>query len=275
KIQIIESLSEKDRKTGQILIEDIKMMELSHRKGVAIDYVSITTKEELFTHIDTLIHEAKYNRVFPVLQLDVHGTSDKSGIVLNSGETIIWRQLCDKLRELNSLSKGNLIIVMAACYGANIQQGIDIFNRSPFWGVMSPLNTVTPDEILESLSEFYRHIFENSSDVNNLPIYTALKLITTDAAFLQYWKVYLDDKSPDDLLTQHVVKFYAEVKKINPDIKFDDLRKTWAIECRSKLLEKLKHFLFADVDPYNLDKVKFTSSNEILEHFKDEALYGY
>jgi hypothetical protein len=46
-------------------------------------------------------------------------------------------------------------------------------------------------------------------------------------------------------------------------------------ESRANLLERLKYFLFADIDPYNLGKVRFNSSNEILEHFEDDELYGY
>ena len=264
KISIVESLSENDRKTGQLLFEDINMLELFNAKGIATEYAPIATKDELYEHIDNLILEAKYNHVFPVLQLDVHGASDRSGIILKSGDIIIWRNLCDKLRALNEVSKGNLIVVMAACYGTHIQSGIDHFNRSPFWGVMSPLNEVTPDDIQESLCEFYRLIFEGSSD---LPIHRALKLITTDAAFLQFWKVYLDDRAPNDLLTQHAVTIYAKAKKSNPEIKFDDFRKHLSIESRTNLFERLKFFLFADIEPYNLEKVRFTSSDDILEHY--------
>jgi hypothetical protein len=275
KISIVESLREHDRKTGQLLFHDIKMMQLFHEKGIATEYVSIATKEELYRYIDNLIDQAKYNRVFPVLQLDVHGTSDRRGIILNSGDTISWRNLCDKLRELNELSKGNLIVVMAACYGTHIQKGINPFNRSPFWGVMSPLNTVTPDAILESLGEFYRNIFEGSTGLKDIPIHTALKLITIDSFFLQWWKVYLDDKAPDDLLTQHAIVIYDKAKETYPEIEFDDFLKIMAIESRTNLLERLKFFLFADIEPYNLEKVRFTSSDEILEHFNNEELYGY
>jgi hypothetical protein len=189
KISIVESLRESDRKTGNLLFEDINIMEVFHQKGVATEYVAIATKKELFAHIDHLIHDAKYCRIFPILQIDVHGTMDRSGIILNSGDRVIWRNLCDKLRDLNELSRGNLIVVMAACYGAHIQTGIDLFNRSPFWGVMSPVNSVTPDAIQKSLSEFYLNLFEGSTRVLVPPNDAALKLTTADSAFLQFWKV--------------------------------------------------------------------------------------
>ena len=62
KISIVESLSEHDRKTGQLLFHDINMMQLFHEKGVATEYVSIATKEELYRYIDNLIHQQNPNR---------------------------------------------------------------------------------------------------------------------------------------------------------------------------------------------------------------------
>jgi hypothetical protein len=87
--------------------------------------------------------------------------------------------------------------------------------------------------------------------------------------------VYLDDRAPNDLLTQHANRIYAEFSGRNPKVQFDEFRKIMKNESRANLLERLKYFLFADIDPYNLGKVRFNSSNEILEHFEDDELYGY
>lgn len=274
KISIVESLSQDDRKTGELLYNDIRMLEIFHKTGIEVEYVTISSKLELYEHIDKLIEEFVNHRLYPVLQLDLHGSADKRGIVLNSGETIIWSEFCNKLRELNELSNGNLVIVMAACYGAYVQGGIDLFNRSPFWAVMSPLDQVSPDDIHRSLGEFYRSIFEGEVSPNNIPRYTSLKLITSDMSFLQFWKVYLDNKKPNDLLTQHAVKLHALAKKENNKIDIESIRTYLAIEGKQGLLSQLKYFLYADRDTYNLDKVKFSSSAEILGHFKDKRLYG-
>jgi hypothetical protein len=274
KISIVESLSPDDRKTGELLYDDIRMLEIFHQKGIEVEYVTISSKQELYEHIDKLIEEVVNHRLFPVLQLDLHGRSDKRGIALNSGETIIWSDFCNKLRELNELSNGNLVLVMAACYGSFVQGGIDLFNRSPFWAVMSPVEQVTPDDIHRSLGEFYRSIFEGQASPNNIPKHTSLNLITTDMSFLQFWKVYLDDKKPNDLLTQHAVKLHALAEKENNKIDIELIRTQLAIQGKQRLLNQLKYFLYADRDTYNIDKVKFNSSAEILDSFKDKKLYG-
>ena len=270
KISIVESLSQDDRKTGELLYNDIKIMEIFHKKGVEIEYVTISSKQELYEHIDKLIEGAMSHRLFPILQLDIHGSSDKRGIVLNSGEIIIWRDFCNKIRKLNDASNGNLGIVMAACYGMYMQNGIDLFNRSPYWALMSPLNPVTSDEILGSLCEFYRSLFEGQASPSDIPKHTSFNLITADMPFLQFWKVYLDNKKPNDLLTQHAIKLHA----VNNEIDIKSIRTYLTKNGKNNLLNQLKHFLYADIDTYNLDKVKFSSSAEILEHFKNKELYG-
>lgn len=274
KISIVESLGKHDRKTGGLLYEDIKMLELFHERGVAVEHASISSKNDLYNHIDLLTHDARANRIFPILQIDVHGTSDRKGIALNSGENILWRDLCNKLRELNSVSKGNLIIVMSSCFGVHIQSGIDLFNRAPFWAVMSPLNQVSPDDIQKSLGEFYRDIFDGSTDSNDIPTHAAFKLITTDSAFLHFWKTYLDDKAPDDIMSQHAKSLHRESKANNQKIKLEDIKAQLALSGQNEILDRLKYFLFADVEPYNLYKVKFSSSEEIIEDFKSD-MYDY
>tara|TARA_R110002072_G_scaffold238329_1_gene395711 strand:- start:48942 stop:49766 length:825 start_codon:yes stop_codon:yes gene_type:complete len=267
KISIIESLGRKDRKTGSRLYEDISMLEVFHGRGVDIELKTIQGKVDLFTYIDGLVCDAKTKRKFPVLQIDAHGS--RLGIVLGSNETVSWRELCDKLRVLNTALRGNLIIVMASCYGCFITGGVDLFDRAPFWGLMSPLNEVYSDDIEKDLRKFYESIFKGDSDNGSIPKQPSFNLITVENVFLEFWKIYLDNQAPNDLLTQHAKLLYTQKKKNNPNLKIEDLRESLLSTGKSRLLYQLNFFLFTDIEPYNLERVRFKSSDEIIEHFNE------
>ena len=164
KIYVIESLRSGEEKTGQLLFNDIIKRRLE-QKGLKNNSELIITnsKEEFLSALEHIKNEVIYKIVNPIIHLELHGSKD--GLQLNNGDTITWNELQFRLIELNGISKCNLFLTLASCYGGYIYTVIRPNLRTPFWGFVGPFEIVYSNEILLNFTAFYNE-FLQSLDFN-------------------------------------------------------------------------------------------------------------
>ena len=268
KISIVESLRPNEKKTGQLLVQDLEMLEVFHEKGISIEYVLISSKQELIDHIQSLVTDANNSGIFPVLQIDAHGSNDKKSLVLSSGEVVSWLDLGSIFRPLNIATKCNVLIVMATCFGAYINSTISLFDRAPFWGVIGAELEIYPDQMLSNLTGFYTKLYNS---VNPEELLTSLKsspselkFITSEWFFVNAYKSYILEECNENMLNVRakgvMTKFSEQGKK---PLNIEEIKKRLKPEGK-KGFEKLLHYFFMiDLYPQNIEKisVKFEQLN--------------
>lgn len=131
RIAVIQSLAEDELHTGKMLYEDINSHNFAHDIGLDIRLYNVETKKELFDLLSRLTDEARTSDLFPILHVEIHGSSDKTGLVLSSGDFVSWQELKNPFIKLNIETKNNLFIVLAACYGAYLIEIILPTDRTP------------------------------------------------------------------------------------------------------------------------------------------------
>lgn len=271
KISIIESLNESDKKTGQLLAHDLRVLEIFHEKGIEIECVQVNYKHELLTHIKSLIKDANSNKYFPVVQLEVHGTDDLHGLALNSGENIKWVELEPYFRELNIACKCNLLVVMAACFGIHVTRNISLVERAPYWGLVAPEKAITPDVILTSLTKFYTALYTNSKTKNLLSSLetssnvSELKFVTSEWFFVKAFKYYITNHCNEDVMPSRVQRVKNNL--LNQGLKCMPTNELIKMHLKPDNEEEfnkfLNNFFMVDLFPENVDKisVKFEQLN--------------
>lgn len=259
KISIVESLDDADKKTGELLAHDLSLLEIFHEKGVTIECLKISNKQELLRHIESLTEDAKTNNEFPVLQIEVHGTSDQKGLALNSGEVVSWNELEPYFRALNVATKCNLLVVMAACFGVHVSSNISLLDRAPYWGIIAPEKEILPNDILSSLTRFYTQLYtsEESSELLSSLQGSELKFITSEWFFVKAFKYYITEFCNDTALTIRVNNF--KNKLIAQGLV--ELPSDKMIKCALKpqgeeeFYSFLNHFFMVDSYSENKDKI--------------------
>lgn len=154
---IIESLRDNDKKTGQILHNEVIKYKKFEEPNLTSSLHVISTKKELFDLLSSLIDKARTGSYFPFIHFEVHGFS--GGIELTSKELVHWQELIPYLRTLNIYLENYLVVMMAACEGNNINIQIDPFDRAPFRAVIGTFRVVTWADLLKGFEAFYSSYF--------------------------------------------------------------------------------------------------------------------
>ncbi len=161
-IYILESLSEVESEMTCNLYSIIE----NQCKGTSIEtgYQKIYDRLHLIKVLNHINELAKNNGVVPILHLAIHG--NEKGLVLIEG-TITWEELTPYLSELNYITKCNLVITLAVCYGAFIIEllGLNV-GRAPFHAIFGPTVLINANLIDSFFQKFYSSLL-STFDINS------------------------------------------------------------------------------------------------------------
>ena len=164
-------------------------------------------KQEWNDIFDKIYDDCKTNGNAPILHFEVHGSSDKKGLVLTSGELVRWKELYEKLSRINIVIKNELFITMAVCNGNYFLQATRFDHPSAFRGIIGSFEEILENDLLIRYEEFYRELFSsfdinkaydslrnaNPSLPNSYKCYSAEYIFAI--SFLDYAKKYCSDKA--------------------------------------------------------------------------------
>ncbi len=259
KIVVLESLPDVEKRTGRLIFQDLEIITIPLDVDITVEYQAFESKHEMDAILTQLSHEAITYNDYPILHIEAHGSDDKKSLVLNSGEFVDWFELENSFRTLNLATKGNLLIVMATCFGAYVNSVVSLLDRAPFWGVIGPEHEVYPDEIFSGLTKFYSSIFakRTGGDLYQTLNSTKLKLITAEWLFVKAYKYYVDKhcdskilrKRADDLLR----KYETYSIKYPPSIEM--VEHFLNLKGEKNFDRLLSNFFMVDLYPQNTNKI--------------------
>jgi hypothetical protein len=156
-IIIIESLRKNDKKTGEILYNEVIKYKIFEEPVLTAFLYKVSTKQEFYRIlIDTALKVEKES-FFPILHLEMHG--DTLGLQFESGEYSAWEEIMPYFRTINVLIKNYLIIMLASCESNMIYGHLDPTKRAPFRIVIGALKKVGEKDILKCFETFYNNYF--------------------------------------------------------------------------------------------------------------------
>jgi hypothetical protein len=224
-IFVVESLSSGDLHTGRHIYEDLQTFEAAFHFGLSVKYEKAENLQLFWQYIDQIRDEAKSSGHYPILHLDCHGSSDKKGIVLADSSSVSWDDLKPKLIEINRLTRCNLLIVLASCYGGYLSQICYPTDRAPFWGLVGPTGTVSQKDLQQGFSAFYRELLQNLDGDIALDalrqVNPSIKYAFVSAEFFfeyvcaNYLNKYSNPQALDKRATEMLCKIETPAKKRN------------------------------------------------------------
>lgn len=94
KLYVIESLQNGDQLTGTELYNDLlKWKEFEHDGKFKAELLTINNKVDFFNLLNSIKQECIEQRCFPMIHLEMHGSSDHDGLVLKSKELVSWNDI--------------------------------------------------------------------------------------------------------------------------------------------------------------------------------------
>ena len=261
KIAIFESLDEVDRTTGREVFDDLEVQKILNIGGLDTSFSKIQNKKEFINLLKKLKEEAHSLGIYPIIHIDAHG-NDK-GIKLGENSHIEWRELLEFLSELNLSMKGNLLVVLASCFGANIIRHISATSRAPFWGVIAPYEETYPGNIYDGLIRFYTAICsgKNSEDIlsslNTIENSNDLKLFTAEYFFVKATELAVSKFLSVGSIDKRIEKIIPDQNKNSDQFTKStmQLKSEFIAEQKCKFEESLMYFMLVDLYPKNTNKI--------------------
>lgn len=155
KVYVIESLFSTETKTGENLYNDLLRWKAAKPDILESELIQVNNRMEFFNCIEEIKSQIINDNKFPFIHLEIHGSSNKDGLVLNSRQLITWLELANRFREINILTKHNLVVSLATCYGAYIYSETRLVDKAPFWGFVAPWDEVDSVDIEGSFNSFF------------------------------------------------------------------------------------------------------------------------
>lgn len=262
RIAIIQSLPQGDQPTGVHLHEDIGIYIKAHRVEVNLKLHVITTREDFFAILSSLTEDARRSDLTPILHIETHG--NENGIELASGDFLLWEDLKDSFIDLNTQSKNNLFITLAACSGAYLVKTLSLTDRAPCWGLVGPKKTILPNELLSSFSAYYRELLatgDGGAAMRQLKIAAPqcedmFYLTISEIFFEQVFNKYLAVSCSEEAIKDRVRRIRDNCKGTDiPNFIIDKLKRKLADP--SEAFEKYKSNFFM-IDLYPENEKRFT-----------------
>ncbi len=262
-IVIVESLPPQEAfRTGEELCR-----QLSSETQLPVTFRKPVRATELFHVIQDMTRQASEMPWAPVVQLEIHGTSSKSGLVVASGEFIAWQRFAAELRELNVATRNSLLVVLGVCSGLYLSTAAAVspFEPAPFYGLIGPDRSVNSFVMYHGFLAFYRELL-SSGDIakavdqlrlRNLPEYSGLD---TAMLFRRGMEVYDRTLLQGEGLARRVKKVMRKVppSEIARYGGRNKARKAFAQKLRDiSALERdgyYQHFIMADIYPENAQR---------------------
>ena len=160
-IIVIQSLKEKDRKTGEELFNDILRYKPEVNKDVYVKFYNVGNHSEFVEILNKIERDIPVNHVL-TLHFETHGCID--GIGLGDDTLVKWGELFSLLRPINIKLSNLLVLIMSMCQGAAISCHIEPTLRCPFRAFVGFEKDMEEGALLEAYTVFYE-TYNNMLDV--------------------------------------------------------------------------------------------------------------
>lgn len=151
KVYILQSLDDGERRTGDEIQSKIRNISLKDH-SIDVELIDLKSTNDFFKTIQA-IKSTIPNGTLPFIHFEIHGSKD--GLVLTSGDFISWSNLKEPLRDTNILTKNNLFISLATCFGAHLLNIYKPWEPCPFYGYIGPLASAGNRDLEDSYSVFF------------------------------------------------------------------------------------------------------------------------
>ncbi|MBF0568051.1 MAG: hypothetical protein HQK95_04210, partial [Nitrospirae bacterium] len=123
---------------------------------MSLRLIDIADKASFLSELKHIEKEVLSEKHYPIIHIDVHG--DENGIEVSSGEVIKWSELQPYLRNINIACCNELLVVLAACKGANLYKVFLPIDRATLWCLIGADEDILGHDVRDSFQAFYEEL---------------------------------------------------------------------------------------------------------------------
>lgn len=165
RIYVVESLPAHEEKTGTQLHNDLLQWQKFRFEGFQSVLLEPKNKQEWEKYMVRILEDTANKGVLPIIHFEIHGSTNKDGLVLASGELVSWEEMGNILTRINIASRMNLFVSLAVCHGAYLLTQYHLDHRAFCYGVLGSFDVLKVNDLKIRFNEFYEELF-TSFDIN-------------------------------------------------------------------------------------------------------------
>lgn len=187
-ICIVESLPPNEVETGRILYDYIQTQLADSKLPVAPYHSNCSGLHEFREIVAALIESATSNGLLPIVHIEAHGSPD-GGLHFADRSYLSWPDFCSLITPLNRATGFRLVVVIAACYGVDLLNGVQLSKAAPCFAFIAPTDEINVAEVMNRYRAFYRTMFLTLDAHKTFQAINEEKLVEGDMIILsaQYW----------------------------------------------------------------------------------------
>lgn len=159
RIYVIESLPPGDEKTGTKLHNDLLKWLQYRFAGFQSILLEPNNKLEWSQVMATILDDTRNKGRRPIIHFEIHGSTNKDGLVLSSSELVSWNEMGTQLTDINIASRMNLFVTLAVCHGAYLLTQYHLNQRAFCYGVLGSFDALKVSDLKIRFNEFYEELF--------------------------------------------------------------------------------------------------------------------
>lgn len=222
---VIEWLDEGERKTGTELCELLK------GTLIPMELVPCRTKADVLAALLKASERVLLERAIPIIQFEAHGCHEGIAPSRHGGDLLTWKELASPLRNINLLSRFNLVVVGAACYGFSAISSFDVNNACPYTIGIGFSSGVFEGRLATTMRDFHRELLCSGRYDLNTAIDAARNDLGSDGTF---------DAMNCETMGQHLLTAYA--------------KKQFSQEEKRALIQRIQEQLASEEIPLDRDE---------------------
>jgi hypothetical protein len=220
-VAVIQSLRPFDDKTGTKLMQNVVAPECA-KIPIPAWFYDVATKAELLDALANIESRTKAGNHSPVIHIEAHG--DESGLQTTSYETIGWDELRHPFESINVLSRLNLLVTLASCFGGYLARALLPIHRAPVWGLVGPKQSEDGPILLRDYSTFYTELVMTRNGraalekLNGGPPSPAWRysFIPAEYMFKMTYRKYLETEGTEEAINRRAQANTRQAALLNP-----------------------------------------------------------
>lgn len=170
-IILVDALGVDDLNTCSRLYDDLRPLSIKH-KSPEVEYHKINTRKQFIELLDK-VRIRCFQGLKPIIHIEAHGDKH-NGIVINKNplEIASWQESVELFRKINIITKNNLGVVMATCFGITPLLSVDVLKPTPFFFLIGSESKIGAGILSDGMRKFYYSLIEGdsiASAFNQLP----------------------------------------------------------------------------------------------------------
>lgn len=282
RIYIIESLQKGDTLTGTNLHNNLLQCQSINHPDFNSILINPINKHEWNLLFKDIEKDCAEHGNAPIIHFEIHGSSDRTGLVLTSRELVTWEELYQNLVPINRILKNELFITMAVCYGTFFLLSSYLNRATAFRGIVGSFYEIKESDLIIRYEAFYQELF-SSFDLNeaycklkdaNPGIPNTYGCFSCEYVFARSFIEYEAKKCTDTALIDRAKKVIMEDgMKFNRSEQRDFIRKFIKTERQNHIpyfKKDYRTFFMLDVYPELIDDMEFKNDiSEMKKWFKN------